>query len=79
MKLPKLPNLDNEERKDVEKVREDPNKTNVNEPSNKKRKPRIPKTEYDSEGNPILMIPDLNDVELKDEIDKYFGIQEEGD
>lgn len=37
------------------------------------KKPRIPKTEYDSEGNPVLSIPDLNDVNLNDEIDKYFG------
>lgn len=58
MKLPKLPRIEIDE--------ED------SKPKETKR-PKIPKTELDSEGNPILAIPDLNDVELNAEIDKYFG------
>lgn len=40
-------------------------------------KPKIPKSQYDSDGNPILMIPDLNDVDLTNEIDRFFGAKEE--
>lgn len=38
-----------------------------------KRKSIIPKSEYDENGNPILMIPDLNDVDLNKEINRFFG------
>lgn len=35
-------------------------------------KPKIPKTKYDSEGNPILSIPDLDDIDLTKELDRFF-------
>lgn len=41
------------------------------------KKPKIPKSQYDADGNPILMIPDLNDVDLINEIDRFFGAKEE--
>lgn len=65
MSLPRLPELDEdfeiqdkEEEKKIQK---------------KKEKPRMPKSEYDSDGNPILTVPDLNDINLQGEIEKYFG------
>lgn len=36
-------------------------------------KPKVPKSKYTEDGVPILTIPDLDDVDLFDEIDKYFG------
>lgn len=33
---------------------------------------KIPKTRYDNEGNPILSIPDLDDVDLTNELDRFF-------
>lgn len=53
----------------------------VNLPSNsdedvekevKKEKPKIPKSQYDSDGNPLLTIPDLDDIDLSKEIDRFF-------
>ena len=38
-----------------------------------KKKPKIPKSKYDEEGNPILMIPDLDYIALNSEIDRFFG------
>lgn len=38
-----------------------------------KKKSIIPKTTYDAEGRPVLAIPDLDDVDLKSEIDRFFG------
>lgn len=35
-------------------------------------KPKIPKSQYDSDGNPLLSIPDLNDIDLSREIDRFF-------
>ena len=35
-------------------------------------KRRIPKSQYDENGSPILSIPDLDDVNLKKELDKFF-------
>lgn len=35
-------------------------------------KPKIPKTRYDNEGNPVLSIPDLDDVDLTTELDRFF-------
>lgn len=43
----------------------------------KKQKTKIPKSEYDEEGNPILMIPDLDDVNLNSEIEKFFGEEDD--
>lgn len=50
-----------------------------NEGLNKKEKKKlkIPKSQYDEYGIPILTIPDLNDINLNDEIDKYFGKEDE--
>mgnify|MGYP003621574679 FL=1 len=50
-----------------------------NEGLNKKEKKKlkIPKSQYDVDGIPILTIPDLNDINLNDEIDKYFGKEDE--
>lgn len=35
-------------------------------------KPKIPKSQYDAHGKPELAIPDLNDVDLSKEIDRFF-------
>lgn len=35
-------------------------------------KRRIPKSQYDENGSPILSIPDLDDVNLKKELNKFF-------
>ena len=71
----KLPQLDlHEERssdKETSKIDQDKQK------KVKMLRPKIPKSQYDAEGNPILTVPDLNDIELNNEIDKYFGIYEE--
>lgn len=64
MKLPKLPEIED---------------SGVEEEKPERKRPKIPKTKFDSEGNPVLAIPDLNDVELNAEIDKYFGNYEEED
>lgn len=37
------------------------------------KRPKIPKTQYDSDGKPVLMIPDLDDIGLNAEIDRFFG------
>lgn len=71
----KLPNLDELE---MDLQAEDPKeraKKTTEKTTNKKpkRESIIPKSQYDSEGNPILSIPDLNDVDLNSEIDKFFG------
>lgn len=42
-----------------------------------KRKSIIPKTEYNEEGNPVLAIPDLNDIDLNGEINRFFGNKED--
>lgn len=81
MKLPKLPELPNLDIVDGIENKQDKIKTlseDVNEKKKvKKARPRIPKSEYDAEGKPVLMIPDIDDVSLNAEIDKYFGEQEE--
>lgn len=84
MKLPKLPdlpdinNIDNNKKPQMGKA---PEKTEKVKPKNKPKKtrPRIPKSEYDENGNPVLMVPDIDDIKLTDEINKYFGSYEEGD
>lgn len=35
-------------------------------------KRKIPKSQYDENGSPILSIPDLDDVNLRKELDKFF-------
>lgn len=67
MKLPKLPDM-NFETTDNSSVKETKKKE-----KEMPKKSIIPKTEYDDTGKPILAIPDLNDVDLSAEIDKFFG------
>ncbi|HHT97128.1 MAG TPA: hypothetical protein GXZ90_04450 [Clostridiales bacterium] len=79
MKLPQLPQLDLDKERDLDKKS---SKIDKKFDQNKQKKakilrPKIPKSQYDAEGNPILTVPDLNDIELNNEIDKYFGIYEE--
>lgn len=80
--LPDLPDLESDKKsppkkkankKKVKKSEEMKNESVNEKETNNKKKPIIPKTEYDAEGNPILMIPDLDDVELNDEIERFFG------
>ena len=83
MELPKLPDLEEIVIKKDDRVDQE-NRQTVQKESKiknvfKKKRPRIPKTEYDIDGDPILSIPDLNDIELTSEIDKYFGSYEEED
>lgn len=47
------------------------------EVEDKKKKPRIPKTQYDAEGNPLLAIPDLDDIDLSSELDRFFGEEDD--
>ena len=35
-------------------------------------KPKIPKSQYDAHGKPVLAIPDLNDIDLSKEINRFF-------
>lgn len=67
-----LPKLD-----DLEKMYENPKKAKKSKKTKKVEKKkdntRIPKTKYDDAGNPILVIPDLNDVDLEGEIEKHLG------
>lgn len=63
MKLPKLPDIGEEIKSE--------------KPKAKKEKLKIPKSQYDQDGNPILTIPDLNDIDLNGEINKYFGKEED--
>lgn len=39
---------------------------------NGKKKLRIPKSQYDDENRPILLVEDLDDLSLDDEMDKYL-------
>lgn len=64
-KLPELPESFDEESK---------HKKEQKKSKHTKERFIIPKTEYDEDGRPKLMIPDLNDIELNKEIDKYFGV-----
>ena len=70
MKLPKLDDL------------EELNDNKIESPEEKsKTRPKIPATRKDASGEYILelLIPDLDDVNLTEEIDKYFGEYEEED
>jgi len=71
MSLPQLP--------DLNKIEEPKKQKTKKQKEKKERKGIIPKSQYDEDGNPILLIPDLNDVDLTDEIEKYFGTNREGD
>lgn len=72
MKLPKLPDM-NFEATDNSSVKEKDVKEKKKKEKETPKKSIIPKTEYDDTGKPILAIPDLNDVDLSAEIDKFFG------
>lgn len=37
------------------------------------KKPHLPKTEYDENGNPKLMIPDMDDLNLDGMMGKYLN------
>lgn len=63
-KLPKLPSLDEMGLPSLEELEEK---------KVTRKRLKMPKSQYDSEGNPILTVPDLDDVDLTSEIDKYFG------
>lgn len=87
MMLPDIDELDlKQEKKSETRGKETPKRKNQsNEKQDKvehlkkesgKRKLIIPKSEYDENGNPILMIPDLNDVDLNKEISRFFGKRE---
>lgn len=82
MNLPDLPDLDNFEKPMTKNVTQKTLKVNKEIPQNEElsklkkvsnTRPKMPKSQYDSDGNPILTTPDLNDINLFDEIDKYFG------
>lgn len=73
MKLPNLPDLNDIDDENFNKTTKENNKTT------KKNKPKIPKSEYDENGDPILMVPDIDDIKLSSEINRYFGNYGEGD
>lgn len=54
-----------------------PKLPSMNDENKRNTRPKVPKSQYDEDGNPILTIPDLNDIDLNDEIDKYFGEEDE--
>ena len=82
MSLPKLPDLNSLEIEESPPKKERVNKSNI-EPQNidetethkeeTNERPKIPKSQYDDSGKPILLIPDLDDTELNDEIERFFG------
>ena len=80
MSLPKLPDLNSLEIEESPPKKERVNKSNI-EPhqhfethkEETNERPKIPKSQYDESGNPILLIPDLDDTELNDEIERFFG------
>lgn len=80
MSLPKLPDLNSLEIEESPPKKERVNKSNIEsqnvDETNRKEvneRPKIPKSQYDANGNPILLIPDLDDTELNDEIERFFG------
>lgn len=86
MPLPKLPEMDDFETKpkvsgktkpQSRSETSKPKKTLKQDSSEEKedviKRPKIPKTQYDADGKPILMVPDLDDIGLNAEIDRFFG------
>lgn len=72
MQLPKLP--------DIGEYEVNFNNEGESKPVNKKTKPQkkekksiIPKSEFDENGKPALAIPDLDDSDLKNELNRIFG------
>lgn len=43
----------------------------------KRERPKLPKSQYDEDGTPILNVPDLDDVNLMGEIDRFFGEEDD--
>lgn len=43
----------------------------------KRKRPKLPKSQYDEDGIPILTVPDLDDVNLVKEIDRFFGEEDD--
>lgn len=76
MSLPKLPNLDENFEANNKANKSESNKEDEAS-SNKEKRFKMPKSEYDVNNKPKLTIPDLDDVNLTDEIEKYLG--EEGE
>lgn len=84
-KLPDLPDLPEieEEVKSVPKRENIPKRTTSEQkssksepkakPKKKSKRPKMPKSQYDADGNPILTVPDIDHINLNDEIDRYFG------
>ena len=72
MKLPELPSLPDLDDGFFEE-KSKPAKKESKKIMKANRDPIIPKTKYDSEGNPVLAIPDLDDVNLNGEIDRFFS------
>ena len=64
-KLPKLNSINkpsaNKENKPKQKIQADG------------KKPHLPKTEYDENGKPKLMIPEMNDLNLDGMMSKYLN------
>lgn len=91
MKLPNLDDLEELNKDSLDEEKHKPIRTTedkVEQKSTPKRQPkkesglkgkqRIPKTVMNEEtGIPQLAIPDLNDIELEAEIEKYLGAGEE--
>lgn len=80
MSLPKLPDLNDLEVEESPPKKERVNKSNIESQDldethaeEVNERPKIPKSQYDANGNPILLIPDLDDTELNDEIERFFG------
>ena len=80
MSLPKLPDLNDLEVEESPPKKERVNKSNIESQNldetheeEVNERPKIPKSQYDANGNPILLIPDLDDTELNDEIERFFG------
>ena len=80
MSLPKLPDLNSLEIEESPPKKERVNKSNIESQNidetheeEVNERPKIPKSQYDDSGNPILLIPDLDDTELNDEIERFFG------
>ena len=84
MSLPKLPDLNGLEIEESPPKKERVNKSNIESQKfdetldetheeEVNERPKIPKSQYDDSGKPILLIPDLDDTELNDEIERFFG------
>lgn len=81
----KLPSLDDnffddvhvpEEKDQIARKQRKQSSPKKEEKTSTRRKSVIPKTRYDDEGKPVLAIPDLDDIDLNSEIDRFFGNKE---